>query len=127
MFCPLCHEPTVGDDIRTYPLAPEASNAANFVDFSIQNICKRTDFFFFVEDFSGGVGGEAVADLIIGLLGIGGGVVGETKGMGAFVAPIFRFRCISKSPTFNFSSAIFVSSQTSRTNSSNPLGNVALR
>lgn len=77
----------------------------------------------------GGGGGETGSETSMGSVGIGGGVVGEMldNGAGAFGAPTFLFRCISKSPTFNFSSAISVSSQTSSINASNPLGKIGLR
>lgn len=120
---PLRNEPTVGDDTKTYVLVPEASNAANFGDFSLETLANGL---FFSGDFGGDGGRVAGADSSIGLLGIGGGVVGEMLDKGALVAPMFRLICISKSPTFTFSSAISVSSQTSNTKASNPLGKVAV-
>lgn len=45
-------------------------------------------------------GGEAGADSTMGSVGIGGGVIGEIPDMGVFMAPMFRFRCISNSPTY---------------------------
>ena len=50
------------------------------------------------EGFGGDGGGVTAADSFIGLVGMGGAVVGEMLDKGAFVAPTFRFRCISKSP-----------------------------
>lgn len=53
------------------------------------------------EDFGGDGGGAAGADSTMGLDGIGGGVVGEMLDKGALMAPTFRFKCISKSPTYH--------------------------
>lgn len=78
-------------------MVPEASNAINFDDF-----CEETfaNGLVFSEDDVGGNGCAVVgADSSIGLLGIGGGVVGEMLDNGAFVAPMLRLRCISNSPT----------------------------
>ena len=82
---------TVGEDTIAYVLVSEASNAVNFDDF-----CEETfaNGLVFSEDEFGGNG----ADSSIGLLGIGGGVVGEMLDNGAFVAPMLRLRCISNSP-----------------------------
>ena len=88
---------TVGEDTNAYELVPEASNAVNFDDF-----CEETfaNGLVFSEDDVGGNGCTvAGADSFIGLLGIGGGVVGEMLDNGAFVAPMLRLRCISNSPT----------------------------
>jgi hypothetical protein len=85
---------TVGDDTRRYALDPEASKAANFEDFSTGTFING------LEAFGGDGGGEASADSTMGSVGIGGGVTGEIPDIGAFVAPMFRFRCISNSPTY---------------------------
>lgn len=87
---------TVGDDTRRYALDPEASKAANFEDFSTGIFANG------LRAFGGGGdgGGEAGADSTMGSVGIGGAVVGEIPDMGAFMAPTFRFRCISNSPTY---------------------------
>lgn len=86
---------------------------------------------FSVEDIDGDVSvAETAADSTMGLEGIGGGVEGDStigREETIFGPPIFRFRCISKSPTFSFSSATSVSSQTSNISASNPLGKVTLR
>lgn len=50
------------------------------------------------EDFGEDTGGEAGADSFMGLEGIGGATVGEMVDTGALVAPMFRFKCIWKSP-----------------------------
>lgn len=84
---------TVGDATRRYPLDPAASKAANFEDFS------KATFVNGLEAFGGDGGGEEGADSM-GSVGIGGGVVGEIPDVGTFVAPIFRFRCISNSPIY---------------------------
>jgi hypothetical protein len=88
---------TAGDDTRTYALYPEASKAANFVDFSTGTFVNG--LVFSGEDF-GGAAGATGADSTIGLVGIGGGVVGEIPDMGTCVAPMSRFTCISKSPIY---------------------------
>ena len=97
--CSLVTLLTVGEATRTYPLAPEASNAANLDDFPKETFVKGVDFS--TEDLDGdGVGdGETAADISIGGVGMGGGGVDDIKG--AFTAPTFRFRCISKSPTYH--------------------------
>lgn len=79
-------------------MVPEASNAANFGDFSLETLANGL---FFSGDFGGDGGRVAGADSSIGLLGIGGGVVGEMLDKGALVAPMFRLICISKSPTYD--------------------------
>lgn len=76
---------------------PEASNAANFDVFSFEAF--TNGLIFSGDDFGGNGGGVPGADSSIGLLGIGGGVVGEMLDKGALVAPMFRLRCISNSPT----------------------------
>lgn len=82
----------------TYEFVPEPSKAANFDDFARDTFVKglvATE-----ADFCGTAGGVAETDSIMGLLGTSGGVKGDTTGgVGAVVAPMFRFRCISKSPT----------------------------
>lgn len=90
---------TVGEETRTYPLAPEASKAANLDDLSTEVLVNGVAFS--EEDFGAGAGagGGAGADSTMGLLGIGGAAAGEMLDTGALVAPIFRFICISKSPT----------------------------
>lgn len=88
---------TVGEETRTYPLAPEASKAANLDDLSTEVLVNGVAFS--EEDFGAGAGGGAGADSTMGLLGIGGAAAGEMLDTGALVAPIFRFKCISKSPT----------------------------
>ena len=80
-------------------MVPEASNAANFGDFSLETFANG--LFFSGDDFGGDGGRLLGADSSIGLLGIGGGVVGEMLDKGTFVAPMFRLICISKSPTYN--------------------------
>lgn len=59
---------------------------------------------FSVEDIDGDVSvAEAAADSTMGLEGIGGGVEGDStigREEATFGPPIFRFRCISKSPTY---------------------------
>ena len=78
---------------------PEASKAANFGDFSTEVFVNG--LVFSGEDFVGGGGGATGAESTIGLVGIGGGIVGEIPDMGTCVAPpMFRLRCISKSPTY---------------------------
>lgn len=81
-------------------LDPEASKAANLDDFPKAVFLNRVCFS--GEGFGGGGGGGggglAAAVSFIGLVGIGGAAVGEMLDNGAFVAPTFRFRCISKSP-----------------------------
>lgn len=90
---------TVGEETRTYPLAPEASKAANLDDLSTEVLVNGVAFS--EEDFGAGAGagGGAGADSTMGLLGIGGAAAGEMLDTGALVAPILRFKCISKSPT----------------------------
>lgn len=80
-------------------MVPEASNAANFDDFSMDAF--TNGLLFSGDDFGGDGGSVSGADSTIGLLGIGGGVVGEMLDRGAFVAPMFRLRCISNSPTYH--------------------------
>lgn len=58
------------------------------------------------DDFSGDDGGVAGADSTIGLVGTGGGLVGEMLDIGAFANPMFRFKCISNSPTYHNKSQI---------------------
>ena len=82
---------TIGDDTRRYALDPEASKAANFEDFSTGTFINGLEAF---------GGGEAGADSTMGSVGISGGVTGEIPYIGAFVAPMFSFRCISNSPTY---------------------------
>jgi hypothetical protein len=92
---------TVGECTNTYVLLPEASNAVNFGDFCDETFANG--LIFSGDDFGGNGSGVASADSYIGLLGIGGGVVGEMLDNGAFdaptFAPMFRLRCISNSPT----------------------------
>ena len=85
---------TILDNTRTYPLVPEASSAANFADIRTETFVNG--LFFSVEDL-GGVGGVEEA----GDDSSGGGGGGEATGMGDSVTPTFRFRCISKSPTYH--------------------------
>ena len=79
-------------------MVPEASSAANFDVFSEGTFING--LFFSGDDFGGDGGGVAGADSTMGLLGIGGGVMGDMFDIGAVAAPIFRFRCISNSPTY---------------------------
>lgn len=95
-FCSLVTLLTVGEATRTYPLAPEASNAASLDDFPKETFVKGVVFS--TEDLDGDGDGETAADTSIGGVGIGGSGVDDIKG--AFAAPTFRFRCISKSPTY---------------------------
>lgn len=91
--------PTVGEATRTYPVAPEASKTANLDDFPNETLVNGVAF---SEDVFGGDGVVATgADTSIGLVGIGGGSVGEMLDRGAFIAPTLRRKCISKSPTFH--------------------------
>lgn len=86
-------------------MVPEASNAANFGDFSTETF--TNGLVFPVDDFGGCDGGEvAGADSTIGLVGTGGGVVGEMLDRGALATPMFRFICISNSPTYHNKSQI---------------------
>lgn len=87
---------TVGDETRTYPVAPEASNAANFFDFSTGMFVNG---FVFWEGL-GGDGGVAMADSPIGSLGIGGACVGEAIGMMVSADLMFLLRCISNPPIY---------------------------
>ena len=91
--------PTIGDGTRTHPLGPEASSAANFADFFSETFANG--LIFSVEDLGDADGSETGADSIIRLLETGGGVRGETAGVGDIVVLISRLRCISKSPTYN--------------------------
>lgn len=123
---PVRNVPTDGDDTITYPVAPEASTAASFADFSEDTFLNG--LVFSGEDFDAESDGDADADdagtgSVAGLLGTTVGAEYEAIG-GVPVASMFRFRFISKFPIFSFSSAMSVSSQTSRTNSSKPLGKV---
>lgn len=90
---------TVGEATRTYPLAPEASKAANLDDFPKETFVNGV--LFSAEDFFGDDGRATGADTSIGSVGIGGAAVGNVLDMNAFVAPTLRFRCISKSPTYH--------------------------
>jgi hypothetical protein len=90
---------TVGEATRTYPLAPEASNAANLDDFLKETFVKGVVFS--TEDLDGDGAGETAADNSIGGVGIGGGDSGVDDVKGAFATPMFCFRCISKSPTYH--------------------------
>lgn len=90
--------PTVGEDTKTNPLAPDASNAANLEDFPKETLVNGD--IFAGEGFGGAAGGGVdEPDLSIGSLGIGGGTKGDTTEIGAFAAPTFRFTCISNCPT----------------------------
>lgn len=84
---------TVGEATRTYPLAPEASNAANFLDFSTGIFVNG--FVFPAEVFVGEAAGEAGVDSAFGAAGTGAGATGGAKATGA---SMFLLRCISKSP-----------------------------
>jgi hypothetical protein len=97
-FCSLVTLLTVGEATRTYPIAPEASNAANLDDFPKETFVKGVVFSTEDLDGDGDGDGETAADTSIGGVGIGGSGVDDIKG--AFAAPTFRFRCISKSPTY---------------------------
>lgn len=88
---------TVGEDTRTYPFDPDASKAASFDDFSKGTLVKGVVFS--GEDFGGA--GAVETDSTMGLDGIGGGTVGEMEDRGAFTTPMFRFKCISNSPTYS--------------------------
>ena len=83
--------------MRTYALDPEASKAANFDDSTKETFANGPVLLGVV--LGGDGGGVAGSDSTIGLVGIGGGDVGEMLDNGALVAPMFRFKCISKSPT----------------------------
>jgi len=73
-------------------LLPEASNAANFGDLSCDSFTNGLVF--------DGDGVEVEdAESTIGLVGTGGGVVGEMLDTGAADNPMFLFICISNSPT----------------------------
>lgn len=89
---------TVGEDTKTYALAPEASKARNFEGFSKRLFVNGLIFSW--EGFGGNDGGAAGADSTGGLAETVGGAVGAMTGMGGFVTPTFRLRCISKSPTY---------------------------
>lgn len=82
---------------------PEASNAANFDDFPKEWLINGAAFSEYGLGGDGGGGGETGSETSMGSVGIGGGVVGEMldNGAGAFGAPTFLFRCISKSPTYH--------------------------
>lgn len=89
---------TVGEDTTTNVFNPEASNAASFEAFTGETFVNGL-----LEAFCGAAGAEAGADSVIGLLGTGGAVVGETTGSaggGAGGPPMSLLRCISKSPTW---------------------------
>lgn len=64
----------------------------------------RNGLIFSEDDFGGG--GGAGADSTMGLVGIGGGVIGETMDIGAVVAPTFLLTFISNSPTYQNKSKI---------------------
>lgn len=123
---PLRNVPTVGDDTITYAFDPEASRAASFDAFAEETFANG--LVSAAGDFGGTTGCAAGEDSFIGSLGIGGAIVGETiGGVGggeSLRIPTPLFRCNSKLPIFNFSSAMLVSSQTSDTNASKPLGKV---
>lgn len=85
-------------------MVPEASNCASFDDFCTEAF--TNGLVFSGDDFGGDDCGVLGADSSIGLLGIGGGVVGEMLDKGAFVAPMLRLRCISNSPTCNKSNKV---------------------
>ena len=84
---------TVGHDTRTYPVAPDASSAANFLDFLTESFTNGFSFAFTEDN-----GAAAGAESDIGLLGIGGASVGEANSTGATAELMFLLRCISKSP-----------------------------
>lgn len=75
-------------------MTPEASKEANFEDTAEEALAKRLDFS--GEGFGDDVEGTAGVDWSMGSVGTGG-----ATGTGAFTAPTFLFRCISKSPTCN--------------------------
>lgn len=77
---------------------PEAPNAASFDAFSWETFVNG--LVFSGDDFGGDGGGVSGTDSTMGLVGIGGGVVGEMCDKGADVAPMFRLRCISNPPTY---------------------------
>lgn len=82
-------------------LDPEASKSANFDGFPYDVLINGDTFS--EEGFAlDGLGAEET-ELLIGSEGIGGAMVGDISAMGiGFVAaPIFRFRFISKSPTWS--------------------------
>lgn len=82
----------------TNEFVPEPSKAANFDDFARDTFVKG--LVVTGVDFCGKAGVAAEIDSTMGLLGTSGGVEGDTTGgVGAVVAPMFRFKCISKSPT----------------------------
>lgn len=82
--------------MKTYPVAPEASNAANFLDFLALSFMNGFAFSFPEEEGEG-----TGANSVIGLLGIGGGSVGEeTTDTGTSPDLMFLLRCISKSPIY---------------------------
>lgn len=90
---------TVGEATSTYALDPEASKAANFDVFTMETFVNG--LVVWEEVLGGDGGGAAGADSTMGLDGIGGGDVGDIWDNGATVAPMFRFKCISKSPTYD--------------------------
>lgn len=79
-------------------MLPEASNAANFDDFSEETF--TNGLLFSEDDFGGNDGGGADADSTMGLVGMGGGVTGEMLDKGAAATPTFLLRFISNSPTY---------------------------
>lgn len=102
---PVTH--TVGEATRTYPLAPEASSAANFLDFSTGIFVNG--LVFAGEVFGGEGAREAGVASAFGAVGTGAGATGGATATGD---SMFLFRCISKSPiystlhTFNYQYSI---------------------
>lgn len=82
-------------------LDPDASKAASFDDFRYAAFMNG-DTAGFALDGLVAAAAEEETDLFMGSEGIGGATDGEISGtgMGVSASPIFRFRFISKSPTY---------------------------
>lgn len=91
---PVTH--TVGEATRTYPLAPDASRAANFLDFSTGIFVNG--LVFTGEAFVGEGAEEAGVDSVFGAVGTGAGATGGATATGD---SMFLLRCISKSPIYS--------------------------